>query len=238
MISTLFRKYIFIKTIYNWNALAWHFNIRHVSNLFLNKRDNLNILEIGCTPNSFISLYFHSASNKINFTCYSSSLVEPTKKNINNKLKDFNIKLDFDVYSQDIFEINHKYDLIIMKSVLGGICRSNGLNKTKELINSICKNNLNDNGHLISLDNGIPIFNKILSKFGSRKKNWVFFNEGVLKLHGLQYKFGFFSAFSLKTRFGVLGEFIENFIFFPTDFLIYLFGFKETIITTIYKKIL
>ena len=99
--------------------------------------------------------------------------------NIDNTLKQFNIELKYNVYKQDLFHIDKQYDIIIVKSVLGSITRTSGLTSTRNLIQSICKKNLNDDGFLITLDNGVPFYNKLLSKLGSRKKRWFFFKKGI-----------------------------------------------------------
>ena len=80
MLSKISKNYKFISTLYYWNSLAWHFNLRNLSKTTIFNQNNISVLEIGCSPKSFISMYFHSISKNINFTCYTDSFfVQPTK---------------------------------------------------------------------------------------------------------------------------------------------------------------
>ena len=60
------------------------------------------------------------------------------------------------IINNDIFNFEGKYDLVIMKSVLGGLFRNDDKAKEKinELIKRIIRENLNENGYVITIDNG------------------------------------------------------------------------------------
>ena len=124
----------------------------------------LNILEIGCIAKSYISLYFNSLAKCIDFTCYTRANISHSTLNTDDILKPYNLSKNYNINEQDIFNFNKKYGLTLIISVLGGICRSIGLFKTKELVCSVCRNNLSDNDNLITIDNAMPYYNLLLKK--------------------------------------------------------------------------
>jgi hypothetical protein len=81
-----------------------------------------------------------------------------------------------DVLQLDLLNLVDQYDLIIMKSVIGGLCRKDGEIKANQILKKIKANNLKEGGAIISLDNGRSIFHKITEyfQFGARKNNWFF----------------------------------------------------------------
>jgi hypothetical protein len=124
-----------------------------------------------------------------------------------------------------------------MKSVLGGIFRlhKSEINELQEFLLNVAKNNLRPGGAIILLDNGQSIFEPILRKFGARKNAWRFLNKSDISFADKQFSFGFFSAFSLASRWGKFGNFVEDFIIYPLDYTLWIFGFRAypTVIVSI-----
>ncbi len=129
-----------------------------------------------------------------------------------------------------------------MKSVLGGIYRSNNstIVDVNEGIKKIIKNNLLDGGYLITLDNGYGFLYNFTKRFGARANNWRFFAPNSLKNEFLidQVKFGFFSNFSFQTRLPIIGG-ILDYLTFSIDRLLSLSKLFQkncsSIIVSIYK---
>ncbi len=136
----------------------------------------------------------------------------------------------------DIFDFKGRYDLIIMKSILGGLCRLDGPVKANKIIKNLIKLNLKKNGILITLDNGMPIYNSLIKNYGSRKNNWYFFKKNDLKNFDGDFSFGFFSSFSYITRIGYLGEIIENILFYLDRIIHIFYNNHPTIIGKFYIK--
>ena len=139
-------------------------------------------------------------------------------------------------------KICRKYDLIIMKSVLGGIFRTNNSNisQINDLIKKLIKNNLNENCILFTMDNGIGFTHNFKINFGAGKNNWRFFRKNqLLNNYSIEQKsFGYFSNFCLETRLPLLGKFVD-YINYLADRIIFLFNknsfLNNAIIVNIYK---
>ncbi len=212
---------------FHWNVRSWSFAFKKI--LSKNNLDfkNKSILEIGATSKSNVATYFKK-NNKITLSSIDEIEIEKMRK-IFSSTKISVLKLD-------IFNFQKKYDLIIMKSILGGLCRNEGKVKANSIIQKLISNNLNKGGGILSLDNGRPRYNNLLKNFGSRKNNWFFFKENDLNNFEYVYVFGFLSSFSLKTRIGFLGSIVED-ILYIIDRLIFLFYKKNpTIIIKYFKK--
>ena len=130
------------------------------------------------------------------------------------------------------------YDLIIMKSVLGGVFRKDedNIGHMNNLLSKLVVTNLNDDGLLVTLDNGISYFESILAKMGSRSYKWRFFTYGEITKSVEQVGFGVLSAFSFKSRLGKVGAIIEHIIFYLDCFLFYIFKSHPSVICTVLKK--
>jgi hypothetical protein len=131
---------------------------------------------------------------------------------------------------------NEKYDVVVLKSVLGGIFRGNDFTKAEEFCQKIVRENLNDNGALITMDNGKSVLEIFLKHFGARKNNWHLTTLDELLTADEKIGFGLISVFSFSTRLGIIGFKIEKF-FYYIDLLLYpLFKSKPTVICSIFKK--
>ena len=53
--------------------------------------------------------------------------------------------------------------------------------------------------------------------FGARRNKWRYFESSDFRNFDEQHLFGTFSAFSLETRLGSIGSFIDNQILYPLD---------------------
>jgi hypothetical protein len=213
---------------FHWNIRSWSFAFKNIISENNLKFKNKSILEIGATSKSNVGTYF-SSNNQIFLSSIDKKEIEKMKKLFSSK--------DISVIKLDLFNFEKKFDLIIMKSILGGLCRKDGQLKANSIIEKLKSNNLKKGGGIISLDNGKPIYNNLLKNFGSRKNDWFFFKENDLKNFEYSSVFGFLSSFSFKTRIGFLGSVIEDFIYI-LDRLIFLFYKKNpTIIIKYFKKI-
>ncbi len=213
--------------LFYWNKLAWFFVFKN-----LLKSININfkqkkIIEIGATERSSVAIYFIENNDIILSSNNHQSILL-----MREVFKDKNLKI---VYN-DIYDFKGKYDIIIMKSILGGLCREEGPNKANKIIKKLIKLNLKNEGVLITLDNGIPIYNSLIRNYGARKNNWYFFKKNDLKDFDGSFSFGFLSSFSLKTRMGYLGGVIENILFYLDRIIHFFYKNYPTIIGKYYIK--
>lgn len=218
--------------VFYWNKFAW----RHPLLKIIKPNQSYGeILELGASGNSSVSFFFNSFS-KLTITCYPEKELDSLNQLVVSQTQCENVI----TMPMSIHEVSGRYDLIIMKSVLGGVCRLNSSDDCHmHLINQLVDRNLTENGQLITLDNGYSIFESLLSKFGARKNRWRFFHKEDFQNFSQQECFGFFTAFSFRTRIGIVGSFIEH-ILFALDFFLIPFHRNRypTVIVTKYSKAL
>lgn len=196
----------------------------------------MTILEIGCASNSTVSILFDDGTNQIELSAYD----DETLKFLNHKIEKMKSEriISSRIYcsQKDLLNLEGKYDVIVLKSVLGGIFReaSSSINDVRNLLKRVTKHNLNDGGFIITCDNGKSIIEPILNSFGARKNKWRFFEVGEITVPDDQFCFGYFSFFSLASRFGILGKLLEEYFLFPLDLLASLLTKKHpTIIVSV-----
>ena len=241
MISKLKNKNFFFKT-FGWSWKSWSKSFLSLDQKLLDELFNIsgNVLEVGPGIYSQVSLVFQKARN-IDLGVYQfSSDSKEIKHFLNNK---FLHKKNINIIDCDIRRFDGKYNLIIMKSVLGGIFRE-GSSKNEDvlaLIERIVENNLVEGGYLITLDNGIGFFHHIRNIYGAKKNKWRFFKPNDLKNKYLkkQSYFGFFSCFSLEFRVPIVGKLVDYCFFLLDNVLnnsIFPSKYKSSIIVSLYKK--
>jgi len=108
--------------------------------------DNSNIafehsLEVGASENGTLAPFVKELSNQVTIGYFQCDVIK-----LNHNLSHFNIANESEYV--DMTEINGKYDLIIAKSVLGGIFRENksSVNDVNEFIESILERNIKQGG--------------------------------------------------------------------------------------------
>ena len=212
-----------------WSRSAWC----HPLKRFVKDNPNMKFgssLEIGASENGTMLPFLLSVSDKVVIGYYGCN-VEKLRSSI------LKFSRDTEVKHVDVRNIHGKYDVVIAKSVLGGVFRLNesSIDDVNQLVESTLKSNINEGGMLVLLDNGRSFFEEVLFKCGSRKNNWRFFCEKDFINPYQQYVFGFFSCFSFESRFGVLGRAIDSLVYFLDIFLSKLTK-HPTVILTIYKK--
>ena len=219
----------YVKKGIGWSRHSWCHPLR----AFI--EDNSNIafehsLEVGASENGTLAPFVKELSNQVTIGYFQCDVIK-----LNHNLSHFNIANESEYV--DITEINGKYDLIIAKSVLGGIFRENksSVNDVNEFIESILERNVKQGGVMILMDNGKSYFEKYLSNFGARKNDWRFFNSKDFINPYQQYTFGFLSCFSLESRFGFFGNFFDYTLYIFDLFLSKITN-HPTVILTVYKK--
>ncbi|MDB0002931.1 hypothetical protein N9E46_01335 [Gammaproteobacteria bacterium] len=223
--------------IFGWNSEVW--NRTFISSNEVRKilaRKNLKVLEIGAGIKSQIAFVFDATESDITIGYYDIKNSCNLEKIVDKKIKNFDLVSQYEVKFIDAFNLNQKYDVIILKSVLGGIFRGNDFSKAEEFCHEIVRKNLNKNGALITIDNGQSIFEMFLKNFGARNNNWHFTTLDELLTADEKVGFGLISAFSFSTRLGIVGFKIEKLLYYVDIFLYSLIKSKPTVICSIFKK--
>ena len=199
------------------------------------------VLEVGTSTWSQLGTIFKNAT-RIDLGFFSRSPQQKAK--IKKFLeREFKSLINIKVKECNFEKIEGKYNIIIMKSVLGGIYREkkSSLNDVQSGIENVINNNLFPGGYLVTLDNGKSLIHKFSSNFGTRKINWRFFNSESLKNKYIvgQETFGLLSIFSLQKRIPFFGSFIDSIIYY-LDRIIFpissCFFSDGSVIVSVYKN--
>jgi hypothetical protein len=187
-------------------------------------------LEVGASEKGTLAPFLLEVSKKISIGYYECNVVSLQKKLTE-------LGCNQELHCVDITNIIERYDLIIAKSVLGGVFREgeSSVNDVNELIENIIKNNINPGGVLMLLDNGQSFFEVALSRFGARKNKWRYFQTKDFHNSPKQYTFGFLTCFSFESRFGFFGGVIDSILYF-FDILLSKLTNHPTVILTVYRK--
>lgn len=229
---------------FGWSWRAWAEALYGLDEKLLKKIVNSSgrILEIGASKNSQIATIFQKASF-IELGVYANSKLYASNKSfLENK---FELKKNIKIIDCDINNFYGKYNLIVMKSVLGGVFRdSKSSNKdVLKLINKIVKNHLLKDGYLVTLDNGIGFLHSFRNIYGAKKSKWRFFEPNSFKTPYLinQSNFGFFSSFSISSRIPIIGKTLEKLLYLLDTLLLKLEKSNKSyaaIIISVYKNII
>lgn len=113
---------------------------------------------------------------------------------------------------QDLHALQGRWDLIVMKSVLGGVHRVHDatLADVHATLERLRTQHLRPGGWLVTLDNGRTALEPLWSRFGARRNGWRFFAAEDFPPADAHHSFGVLSSFSAATRLGAIGRRIDD----------------------------
>lgn len=226
------------KEIFGWNWRTWNEPfVQAIRDCPIS--EGLDILEIGAGRLSALSLFFASTNNRILITTYPCKMLDDVRQLVAQAMSLGGFVAKVEVACMCVKDVVGRYDVIIMKSVLGGIFRigHNYSSDVEHLILEIVHKNLKPGGFLITLDNGKTIFEKLYSNFGARKNRWRYFVPSDFANASRRYYFGFFSAFSFSTRFKRIGSVLDD-LSYLLDKIVYFFfcPTNPSVIVSVYER--
>lgn len=227
---------IIAKDTFGWNGKAWRATFEN-SELIKEalKRKKLKILEIGAGRYSQVAFEFDVTCSEITIGYYLPSDKSCLENRLDYMSRKYDLQSCYTVCPTDLFNITGKYDVIIMKSVLGGVFRDN-FNIANSFCKRIANENLHNGGIVVSIDNARSIFEPILKNFGARRNKWYYINRQDLKSADEQISFGFLSSFALSTRLGSVGTWIEDILYLIDKRISRFQSSNYTVICSIFKK--
>jgi len=147
--------------------------------------DDLKVLEIGATGKSTLSPFLVARGADATVTCYLESELSPLQDAISRAAKQYCLPTArFHVNRADILALNpeSKFDLILLKGVLGGISRRHEIYVFQKAADN-CLSILNPNGRLLIIDKGRSFWtvNWMLRHFGAAgRRGWHYFTLNEL----------------------------------------------------------
>ena len=227
-----------VRLAFGWNHKAWSHAFR-VSNFQLPNRLD-RILEIGASRHSMVSLIFDGLASEIVISYYTEEQRQGAEQYLTSVRQGYNLKSKYVLEQIDATTVEGSFDIVIMKSVLGGIFRQNSstISDVTDFIGSLILRTVKPEGLLISIDNGKSILESTLSRFGARKNHWRFFRKSELNRAIKQTEFGVISSFSFQTRLGYVGYIIDNYVIYPLDLILFKFWrYNPTVIFSVFNQL-
>ncbi|MDB9892102.1 hypothetical protein OAC99_01495 [Amylibacter sp.] len=225
-----------VRLAFGWSYKSWSHAFR-VSNFQLPKRLD-RILEIGASRHSMVALIFDGLANEIVISYYTDEQREGIEQYLSSVGQKYDLKSKYVLEQIDATSVVGSFDIVIMKSVLGGLFRqdSSKVSDVTSFIGSLISRTVRPEGLLISIDNGKSILERILSRFGARKNQWRFFRSSELNTAIKQTEFGLLSSFTFETRLGYVGYILDNYVIYPLDLILFKFWcYNPTVIVSVFN---
>jgi hypothetical protein len=224
-----------------WNRKTWADAVEFAVSQLPARLDGKKVIEIGAGKNSSISPIFASKGADVLCSYYGQHQQDVE----NGQLRVVITKYGLDkilVEARDIYNLPETYDIIVLKSVLGGICRNGNYAKLRTVVNKLLKENVERGGYILSLDNGhVGLFTRFRNLWGAGKNRWTYFSRDKLldsfSDHDIQVKgFGFvnFGAAKFWLR---KGEFVNHIVYFIDKITLLLIDPKDrAVLSTVIRK--
>ncbi len=179
-VSLSAKERLILQRLFGWHVAPW-------TDAFSAVLERISIhpskvLEVGASSRSAPSMFFLPRGASVEVTCYQEQEVQQLRQFCQRFCEEHQLPLP-SIGTYDIFcPSSNKYDVILMKGVLGGLDRKHDMGVYAKAVNG-CLRMLRPGGCLIVIDKGwcSAVHNFILRKFGDAgKNNWHYFSEDEL----------------------------------------------------------
>ena len=138
---------------------------------------------------------------------------------------------------RDLRALRGQWDLIVMKSVLGGVYRTQeaSLADVHANVGRLIDQHLTPGGLLVTLDNGRTWLEPLWARFGARRNGWRVFSRGDLPTPDAMYGFGVLGGFSAATRLGAVGRLIDD-VLYVADRVLSPLTRRHAVLMHVYRK--
>jgi hypothetical protein len=223
------------KEIWGWNVDAWRYpfvNSKEVAKTL--DRRQMKILEIGASKYSQVAYEFDKTYSNITISYFDEASKAEIQSKFETIKRDYKLLSNYNISKIDVTKISGKYDVIILKSVLGGIFREKSFQNAEKLCKNLVNKNLNNGGILVTIDNGKSIFERLMANFGARKNGWHYILINELNMATEQIGFGFFSFVSVSIRLGKFGNWVEKLMYLMDLIMYHLIKSHQTVICSVF----
>ena len=224
-----------VRLAFGWNYKSWSHAFKVANFQLPNRLDQ--ILEIGASRYSIVSLIFDGMADKIVISYYTENQREGVERYLASVRMRYKLKSKYVLEQVDATTVEGNFDIVIMKSVLGGLFRHDrsSISDATNFIGNLLSRTVKPEGLLISIDNGKSILERLLSRFGARSYKWRYFKKSELNRAISQAEFGVISSFSFEYRFGFVGYILDNYVIYPIDLILFKFWrYNPTVIVSVF----
>ncbi len=217
-----------------WNRRTWADAVAFAVSALPKDLSGKKVLEIGAGKYSCLAPAFAALGAEVSCSYYGQSRQAIANGRLREVSKKYGIT-GIDLLELDIHDFTGVYDVIVLKSVLGGICRGGDGEKMRAVIRGLMEH-LSDDGVILTFDNGhVGPFAKLNTVFGAGKNRWTYFRQEDLRDALADYDhetrgFGFLNVGAARFMFRRDLEALEavnNAIHAVDTALLRLFGFRQ-----------
>ncbi len=194
---------------FGWSARAW----AQPWHAFLRAHPNLRVgdaLEVGAGARSSLVPLLLPLAKRVECSTFDVATL-PAVQALNARRLTADEQACVRYTRQDVTALQGQWDLIVLKSVLGGVHRvhDSTLADVHATIARAVRANLNPGGLLLTLDNGRTALEPLLRHVGARRNGWRFFAREDFPPAHERFSFGVLSIASATTRLGAAGRLID-----------------------------
>ena len=198
------------RACFGWSARAWARPWRE----FVRTHPGLRVaeaLELGAGPRSSLVPLILPLAQRVECSVYDAAAL-PAVQALNAAALSPEERARVHYSQQDLRALQGRWDLIVLKSVLGGVHRvhDSSLTDVHATIGRLVDLHLRPGGLLVTLDNGRTALEPLLGGLGARRNGWRFFRSDDLPPTTERYSFGVLSIASAATRLGHWGARIDH----------------------------
>lgn len=197
---------------FGWSARAWSRPWLD----FVRAHPGLQLreaLEIGAGSRSSLAPLLLDLAQRVECSAHDAAML-PAIEALNARVLSADERQRVVYTRQDARALSGCWDLIVLKSVLGGLHRmhDSSISDVHATIEGL-QAHLNPGGLLVTLDNGRTALEPLLARLGSRRNGWRFLLHEDFPPADACYGFGVLSVGSAATRLGWLGRRIDDGLF-------------------------
>jgi hypothetical protein len=159
-----------------WNRKLWadalEFALRNLPEDIAGKR----VLEVGASKYSSIAPVF--ASQRANVVCsyYGQTSEEIERGRLDFVVRKYGLR-KIPVVELDINDLTGAYDIIVLKSVLGGLCRGGDYQRLRMITDDLLSH-VEEDGFIVTIDNGyVALFEQLRKMRGAGRNDWTYFKR-------------------------------------------------------------
>jgi len=202
-----------------WNRKVWADAIEFAIAALPFDLHGKKVLEIGASDRSTIAPVF-AAMGAQAFCSYYQKVAGFIE---NGQLKYVRAKYglgDIPVFAANIAAIEGRFDVIVMKSVLGGVCRNEDYDAIRSIIGKLMKNNVAEGGVILTFDNGyIAPFRALRRRLGTGGHSWNYFESAkfaraLSSFSHVTQGFGYLNVASATLQLGRNAEFVNTAVYY------------------------